>query len=164
MTTHGAPRPSRPHMPAYGIEPTEDGLIPWSEAERRLTEAHNYYLATSRPLEGGDTRPHLMPLWALWTDRRLYFSTDGAKARNLRRDPRCSIATEDGNSPVILEGNVASVPRGEPWDAVQAAYTAKYGMPFPDDSPLFALTPTVAFAFTEADDQFTATATRYHFD
>jgi hypothetical protein len=35
-------------MPGYGILPPDEGsgLIPWAEACRRLTVAHDYWLAT----------------------------------------------------------------------------------------------------------------------
>jgi nitroimidazol reductase NimA-like FMN-containing flavoprotein (pyridoxamine 5'-phosphate oxidase superfamily) len=147
-------------MPAYGIEPSEVGLLDWSWAEQRLRTSRNYWLATSR----ADARPHLMALWALWADGELFFSTDGVKAANLRRDPRCSIATESGSEAVVLEGSVRTVARGDAWDAVRDRYAEKYGEGFPEGSPLFALTPEVAFGFIEAASLFANAATRWTFE
>jgi hypothetical protein len=147
-------------MPAYGIEASEDGLLPWSWAEERLRSSRGYWLSTSR----ADGRPHLMAVWALWSRGELFVSTDGMKASNLRRDPRCAVATEDASETVILEGHAREVPRGDQWDAVRVEYAAKYGEGFPEGSPLFALLPEVAFAFIEEGDQFGRTATRWRFE
>jgi hypothetical protein len=50
----------RPFMPGYGILPADvgSGLLPWAEAERRLTVSHDYWVATAWP----DGRPHVMPV------------------------------------------------------------------------------------------------------
>jgi pyridoxamine 5'-phosphate oxidase-like protein len=58
------PKPSRPYMPGYGTKsPTEGrGLLPWSWAEERLAQSHDYWVATVQP----DGRPHLMPVWGVW--------------------------------------------------------------------------------------------------
>jgi hypothetical protein len=55
------PKASRPYMPGYGILDAKSGsgLLPWSVAVERLTEARNYWIATTRP----DGRPHAMPVW-----------------------------------------------------------------------------------------------------
>jgi hypothetical protein len=55
----GQPAADRPVMPGYGILPADQGsgLLPWGEAERRLTVAHDYWVATV-PADGS---PHVMP-------------------------------------------------------------------------------------------------------
>src|ERR687885_452744 len=82
------PPASRPYMPGYGIVgPTEgSGLLPWSWAEQRLVASRNYWLASGRP----DGRPHVMPVWGVWHQRSLWFSSSrgSRKARNLAADPR----------------------------------------------------------------------------
>src|SRR6266702_3335537 len=89
------PRVSRPYMPGYGIAgPTEgSGLLHWSWAAERLTAARNYWVATVWP----DGRPHVMPVWGMWDDSTLWFtsSTGSRKVRNLTADPRCCVTTED---------------------------------------------------------------------
>jgi len=85
------PRASRPYMPGYGIVgPTQgSGLLPWSWAEERLTASRNYWVASSWP----DGRPHAMPVWGIWHDGALWFSSSrqSRKARNLAADPRCVV-------------------------------------------------------------------------
>ena len=91
-------------MPGYGIAgPSEgSGLLHWSWAAERLTAARNYWVATVWP----DGRPHIMPVWGMWDDSTLWFTSSAGsrKVRNLTTDPRCCITTEDASDPVIIEG------------------------------------------------------------
>ncbi len=91
-------------MPGYGIAgPGEgSGLLPWSWAAQRLAAAQNFWVTSVWP----DSRPHSMPVWGMWDGSQLWFTCAVAsrKARNLRADPRCVIATEDASDPVIIEG------------------------------------------------------------
>src|ERR1700674_5664184 len=70
---------SRPYMPGYGLLDADQGtgLLPWSWAVERLTRSHDYWVATVRP--GG--RPHVMPVWGVWIDDALWFSSSRARAR-----------------------------------------------------------------------------------
>src|SRR6476620_8032143 len=101
------PAADRPFMPGYGVLPASkgSGLIAWAEAERRLTVAHDYWCATVRP----DGAPHVMPVWGVWLEGRLWFSSGlrSRKARNLAADPRCTLTTDDARNPVVLEGAAA---------------------------------------------------------
>ena len=100
------PTAARPYMPGYGISDSDEGLLPFSWAEERLSEALRYWVVTSSP----DGAPHVMPVWGVWLDRCLWFSTGGRsrKARNLRADPRCIVHT-DGEDPVIVHGTAEIV-------------------------------------------------------
>lgn len=89
----------------------------------RLISERNLWLATVRP----SGKPHLIPIWFVWLHERIYMGTqpDSVKVRNVRREPRVSIALEDGVVPVIGEG-VARLLE-PPFDAgVLAAFKAKY--------------------------------------
>ena len=66
------PRRDRPHMPGYGIKPEPDGLQSWDRFQDRATGSRNYWVATV----GDDGRPHVMPVWGLWLEGLVYFSTD----------------------------------------------------------------------------------------
>ena len=78
-------------MPGYGILPSAEGLLPWAWAQERLRASANYWLATTWP----DGRPHVMPVWGVWLDGALWWSSGlrSRKARNLARDPRCTVTT-----------------------------------------------------------------------
>ena len=154
-------------MPGYGILPADQGsgLIPWPEAERRLTVAHDYWLATVTP----DGAPHVMPVWGVWTDGRLWFSSGlrSRKARNLAADPRCTVTTDDARDPVVLEGVADRTTDPGAIAAFVAAVNAKYeaGVTVefqdPEVNGTFAVRPVRAFALSGAD--FPGSPTRWRF-
>ena len=158
------PRAERPGLhPAYGIATDEEGLLPWSWVSGQMERSRNYWVCTTRP----DGRPHAMPVWGVWVDATLWFSTgDGSvKARNLAADPRVAVHLESGDDAVIFEG-VADrrVLDTGVHERVTAAYAAKYDMApseLPGPDGWYALRPTTAFAWQERD--FPNTATRWRF-
>jgi hypothetical protein len=161
-------------MPAYGLSPGTDGLLPWSWAEKLLTEAYNFWLATTRP----DGRPHLMPVWCLWQDGGAYFSCaeTSRKAKNLAHNPNCVIGIEiQGKAAGLsVEGVASIVTDYETRVRVAGAYTAKYNFAIHatesgvsidansgDSDPLWFIQPTAAFG---NDEDFAKTTTRWRFD
>lgn len=68
----------------------------------RLESERNIWMATVRP----DGRPHLVPVWYVWHNDKIWISTPDStvKVKNLKQNNRISVALEDGNKPVILEG------------------------------------------------------------
>jgi len=148
-------------MPGYGISETAEGMLPWTWAEERLRSNRNYCVATSRP----DGRPHLMPVWAVWLDGALYFSTarTSTKARNLFGNPNCAISTESAAETVILEGEVVHEEDHAVLRPAWDAYKSKYDWGIEGES-MFVLRPAVAFAFIESAEQFATAATRWHFE
>ncbi|MEJ7702428.1 MAG: pyridoxamine 5'-phosphate oxidase family protein [Geodermatophilaceae bacterium] len=155
------PVADRPFMPGYGV-PAEGGdLLPFSYAEQRLTEAVNYWLSTVAP----DGAPHLMPVWAVWLDGTAQFSTgsESRKTKNLRADPRCTIAPQCSNDAelVVVEGHARQV-RASGLPAFAAAVEAKYSFDMSGmlDQPVFAVVPGKIIAL---DETFSAHATRWTF-
>src|SRR5262245_38782878 len=124
------PVASRPFMPGYGIAAADEGvgLLAWAWAEERLSTSRNYWLATRWP----DGRPHIMPVWAVWLDGALWFSSsnDSRKSRNLANDPRCSLTTDDSQNPVVVEGVAERLSTAAELEAMLAAENAKYGMDY----------------------------------
>lgn len=161
---NGAPRAGRPHMPGYGVPETLEGVLPWSWAVDRLTRAHVYLVATIQP----DGAPHLMPVWGVWLEDGLSFSTGGRsrKARNLAADARCAVTPDDGSEAVVVEGLAQHVLDAYQIERISVAYDAKYGMAPPDaaDNPLFTVRPLVAFGLIEEEKRFAEAATRWTFD
>jgi PPOX class probable F420-dependent enzyme len=154
-------------MPGYGIQGPDEGsgLLPWSWAEERLVRSHDYWVATRRP----DGHPHVMPVWAVWTDGALWFSSSvgSRKARNLRADPRCSITTDNAWEPVVVEGAaeiVTEPPLLEIFIAAEnAKYDTDYGVDFLDPAvnATFRVRPSWVFSLTEHD--FAGSPTRWSF-
>jgi PPOX class probable F420-dependent enzyme len=152
-------------MPDYGILPTTEGtgLLSWSWAVEHLTKSHDYWVATTWP----DGRPHVTPVWGAWIDDAVWFSCGGnsRKTRNLDRDPRCSVATDNPYEPVIID---AVVERRQDRDAVQrftdvtnSKYDESYSADFFAANALWAGRPQSAFALDEAD--FAGSPTRWRF-
>ena len=156
---------SRPKMPkSYGLKGPRggSGLMPWPRAAAQLAAARNYWIGTVRA-DGG---PHAMPVWGIWLDEALLFSTGRAsqKGRNLIRDARLVVHLESGDEVVIVEG-VAEEVTDPGWLARFAeAYDAKYHFK-PDihdpDNVTYAVRPQVAFGWLEND--FPGGATRWQF-
>jgi len=154
-------------MPGYGTLPADagTGLLPWSWAEERLARSHDYWLATVMP----SGAPHLMPVWAVWHDDRLWFSSANAsrKARNLAVESRCTISTDNPLEPVVVRGRAERVRGEEQLERVLAAENAKYGTDYgietfaPDINSVFALVPEWVFALDSKD--FTGSPTRFEF-
>jgi hypothetical protein len=154
-------------MPGYGTLPAEQGtgLLPWSWAEERLARSHDYWLATVMP----SGVPHLMPVWAVWHDDRLWFSSANGsrKARNLATEPWCTVSTDNPLEPVIVRGRAGRVTVQEQLERMLAAENAKYGTDYgldmvdPTFNSVFALTPEWAFALNSKD--FTGSPTRFVF-
>jgi len=162
-----APRARRPHIPGYGLPKSKKGLLPWRWAEDRLNKSRQYWIATTRP----DRRPHVMVVWALWLDGMLYFSTgkDSRKAKNLAKNPYCTMCTDQADEAVILEGSVEierDVARIREFiKRYEKKYTWELGamgeamLSLKD--PVFRLNPSVAFGLWEK--KFSTTATRWLF-
>lgn len=157
------PRPERPYMPEYGIPSDGAGLLPWDWAVERLQSSRNYWISTTRP----DRRPHAMPVWGIWLDGALYFSTaqGSTKARNLAANPRCVATTEYAGEAVIVEGVAEITTNARELARFKAAYDSKYGWDMNiNEGPIYAVRPAVAFGFIESPDQFQKAATRWRFD
>jgi hypothetical protein len=157
------PNATRPHMPGYGILPATEGtgLLPWSWAVERLTKSHDYWVTTTWP----DGRPHLTAVWGAWLDGAVWFSCGDSsrKTKNLERDPRCSIATDNAFEPVIVD---ATAERTRDAGSIQsftatvnAKYETDYGVDFFSANALWVARPRSAFALDEAD--FAGSPTRW---
>jgi PPOX class probable F420-dependent enzyme len=152
-------------MPDYGIRgPGEGtGLLPWSWAEQRLTASRNYWITSLWP----DGRPHSMPVWAVWDGEAVWFSSGprSRKARNLAADPRCVVATEDADEPVVVEGSASLVSEPGAIARVAQVMNAKYGgitAEFLAANALIRVQPRWAFGI--AHDDFTGSPTRWDFE
>ena len=77
------------------------------KTQQRLQTERNIWLATNRV----DGRPHLVPVWFVWHEGHVYIGiqSNSVKARNLARNPKVSLALEDGVRVVICEGTAVTV-------------------------------------------------------
>jgi PPOX class probable F420-dependent enzyme len=153
-------------MPGYGVLGPDEGsgLLPWAWAVERLAAARNYWVVSTWP----DGRPHAMPVWGVWAEEGLWFSTAprSRKARNLTADPRCVVTTEDANEPVVIEGEAERVEDAGAVSGLAERMSAKYGeritAAFLLANAVFRVRARTAFAI--AHDDFTGSPTRWRFD
>jgi Pyridoxamine 5'-phosphate oxidase len=163
----GEPIATRPYMPGYGIRDSTQGtgLLPWAWAVERLERSHDYWVATA----GADGNPHVMPVWGVWLEGALWFSSSRAsrRARNLAIRSRCSISTDNAYEPVVIEGNAQPIGGLVELErfvgAVNRKYRTDYGLDFfaQPTNACFQVRPVWAFGLTEAD--FTGSPTRWTF-
>jgi len=154
-------------MPGYGILDAGQGtgLLPWSWARERLERSHDYWVATV----GADGRPHVMPVWGVWVDDALWFSSSRAsrKARNLAGRPQCAITTDNAYEPVVIEGEAELIDHPAGIAAFVAKtnekYRTEYSIEFftSPSNACFRVRPAWAFGLTESD--FTGSPTRWTF-
>lgn len=160
-------------MVDYGVTDDLDGVLDWSWAQERLGRNRNFWVSTA----SADGRPHLMPVWGIWlpeTERFVFSCADAArKARNLRANPRVSVAVDHTVEVVVLEGVAAEARSADMVDVVRR-WAAKYGTDDPDagpteeqlaefmaDVPLFVVEPERAFGIIERPEEFGPRATRW---
>jgi Pyridoxamine 5'-phosphate oxidase len=143
------PKPSRPHMPGYGMPVGTKGLLPWAWAEERLRRSHNYYVMTVRP----DATPHAMPVWGIWVDGCFYFSTgaQSVKARNLGSNRSCVVCTDIPAEAVIVEGAASTLDDAVRLELLAPHYAQKYKSFTldPKMGPIFEVRPRVVFGLNE---------------
>jgi len=152
-------------MPSsYGAPTDGSGAerLPWSWAVERLAAARNYWVCTTR----ADGRPHAAPVWGLWLDDALWFSTARAsqKGRNLAREPSLVAHLESGDETVILAGEAEDVRDPAALGRFADAYAEKYDFrpdPTAPASAVYRLRPRVAQTWRERD--YPQTATRWVF-
>lgn len=135
-------------------EATSTGLS-WARVERRLQNAENYWVATTRP----DGRPHSMPVYGLWHDSAFWFATGrhSVKGRNITASPHAVVHLESGDDVVIAEGCAAEVTDPAAIAAVVPPLAGKYGIAPEEmtvgdpgsDAALYVLRPRVVQAWLE---------------
>src|SRR5260370_42340456 len=116
------PKADRPFAAGYGIGGPKDGkgLLPWAWVAWKMNNCRTFWLAT---IHAGRARPHVMPVWGVWLDGSFFFSTGrkSRKGQNLAANPACTIANDDGEEAVIVEG-----PATQPEDAPPLERTATH--------------------------------------
>lgn len=130
--------------------------IAWSHDERRLGGSRIYWLATVRP----DGRPHIAPVWGVWMDNHLYFSTglSTVKGCNLRANRHAALHLDNSEDVLIVEGTVEMIRDDVVRQRVDEAFAAKYvtirsGKPYSlamnGEAQLWAFAPSHALGWWE---------------
>lgn len=91
--------------------------VDWSAVQAKLEagdpparDAHNARTTWLTTIND-DGRAHVTPVGALWLDGSFWFQTGPTtkKARNVARDPRCSVAVSLRDADVVVEGDAERV-------------------------------------------------------
>ena len=96
---------------------------PTKASSERLATERNIWVVTVR----SNGRPHMVPVWFVWADGNLYICIEpgSVKARNLESNKNVSLALEEGNHPVICEGEARFL--NQPWpEPVVEVFRQKY--------------------------------------
>jgi pyridoxamine 5'-phosphate oxidase-like protein len=160
-----APRPGPVQTSdGYGLgdAPADGSRLAWSQVVEWLTQARNYWICSTR----ADGRPHAMPVWGLWADDAVWFSTDptSVKGRNLAARPEIVVHLESGDECCVLDGTVERVRDAAALARFDDRYDEKYSVrpsAMGDAAGVFVLRPRTALTWTEAD--FQHSATRFQF-
>jgi PPOX class probable F420-dependent enzyme len=124
-------------------------LLEWDPISARLDQGvsqapgaggpdrHTCWLATIDP----DGAPHVTGVGALWVDGSFWFETGDTtrKARNLRRDPRCTLSVATQGFDLVVEGDAHKVTEPETVARLAARWAAE-GWPAEVDESGSALT------------------------
>jgi general stress protein 26 len=114
----------------------------------RLGREQTIWLATAR----GDGRPHLVPVWFVWYDNKVYICTSAGSQKmvNMKRNGQVAVALPDTTDVLVIEGQVA-FPLGQTIDTLAREFSDKYGWNFLDDAEsdwrLVEITPAKVLAW-----------------
>ena len=106
----------------------------------------------------------MMPVWGVWVDSALYFSTGRGtrKARNLVRNPNCVVSNELAREAVIVHGRARVINNAKRIVELSRSYARKYKMPLdPSMGAIYEVKPSIVFGLWEK--KFPTTATRWKF-
>jgi nitroimidazol reductase NimA-like FMN-containing flavoprotein (pyridoxamine 5'-phosphate oxidase superfamily) len=164
----------------HQLQPRDEAaVIPWEEAQERLTTSGSYWFATTQP--GGG--PHVRPVLGVFVDGVLYTTSNpnARKARNLDGDPHCAATASTDGMDLVVEGTGAKVEDEATLQDVFDAYRSKYafwqitvrdgafdapfGAPTAGAPPYqpYAVTPTRIYGFG-TDERFAPLSTRWEFE
>ncbi len=158
-----------PEVADIGFPASNPALLPWVDARRQLEAAKTYWLASVRP----DGRPHVAPVWGVWLDDVLLFSTaeTSRKGRNLADNQQCAVSVQGDGLDLVVEGVASKATDEATLQRAVGLYTAKYDWPMVvrdgswvneqgNGGPVYVVRPTVVFGFGEASS-FSATRWRF---
>jgi len=125
----------------------------WRALDARLGREMAIWIVTVR----GDGRPHMVPIWFIWLDNRIYIATgtDTQKFANLRVNQSVSLALPDTQNVLILEGEAHAADR-KTTDKLSEYFYNKYEWDFRYDEDadwrLIEITPLKILAWGDGYD------------
>ncbi|NJN51224.1 MAG: hypothetical protein HC809_05035 [Gammaproteobacteria bacterium] len=158
----GIPTPQRPSLSGY-VQPGK--LLAWQWAADRLVRSPAYWIATRTA-----GYPSARPVWGIWREHHLWFSSGSAIARNIARDGRVQVNVESSHEVVLIEGIATGLAQRHVNDWVEA-YREKYHWEMPATAEdVFEVRPVRALAWIcdnsglDGGVQFSNSATQWTFE
>jgi Pyridoxamine 5'-phosphate oxidase len=162
---------------ATDAEPGTEPLS-WDEVRQRFDAERWYWMATT----GGDGRPHVRPVLAVWAHDKIYSTTSPAarKGRNLQLHSECSLAARAPAIDIVVEGSTSWIDDRHLLEQIASAYDSKYAWPVtitsenmfgapygaPTAGPapyrVYEITPRLVYAFGTSDN-LGGRSTRFRF-
>lgn len=156
------PEATRPALSGYI---NKHMLLPWSWVSSRMLVARNYWISTH-----AKNFPSSRPVWGVWCEPRLLFSTGSQVARNINDDERVQVNLESGDELVIIEGTASPLDESD-LDFWVGEYNAKYNWDMPlTTEDVFEVRPVRVLAWMcdstgqDGGALFSNSATQWHFD
>ena len=158
------PRATRPDFPPGYTDASSRPWRPlrWDYAEKRLTQARTYWIASTRD----NGRPVCRPFWGVWVGGVLLFSTGSAMRRYLAARPAVTAHIDDGDHAVIVEGTADVTSDRELLTRALDSYNPKYNEKVTVETvgEMIVVRPAVVFAWkVEHGASFVDEATRFTF-
>jgi hypothetical protein len=152
--------------PSISGEYLSSKLLAWPWAETRLVNSRNYWIVTCSP----NGSPRARPVWGVWLQDKLYFSTGSLIRRDLSENSNVSVNLESGDECVIVEGEASPLEDVEAMREVADAYNRKYSWTIePSPGEFFCVVPRLAFGWLcdgsglDGGALYSQTATRWSF-
>lgn len=126
----------------------------WRTIESRLSRETTIWLSTVRR----DGRPHLVPVWYVWLDGRIYFttSTTSQKFANMIGNQNVALALPDAINVIIIEGEAHTATRAT-MDTLAEHFFHKYEWDYRHDDAadwrLVEVTPFKMLVWGDGYDQ-----------
>lgn len=112
-----------------------------------------------------------MPVWGVLNDDQLFWVSSAVRSRkalNIANDPRCTVATEDEQHPVVVngEGEIRTSPEelAHVLELINAKYASDYGMDMMDPVQNATIRVRSRWALGLDADDFTGSPTRWTFE
>ncbi|MCP4423147.1 MAG: hypothetical protein GY803_01510 [Chloroflexi bacterium] len=130
----------------------------WRAIDARLGREMTIWMATAR----GDGRPHLIPIWFVWLDDKIYIATgdETQKFTNMRFNQNVALSLPDTESVVLIEGE-AHVADRQTVDALAEYFYHKYEWDFRyDETAVWRLVEITPHKILAWGDGYEAEGTR----
>ena len=130
----------------------------WRAMEARLGREMTIWLATVRY----DGRPHLVPVWFIWLEEKLYIATgsETQKFNNMYHNQNVALSLPDSASVIIIEGE-AHVADRKTVDVLADYFYHKYEWDFRyDETAVWRLIEIAPYKIMAWGDGYEAEGTR----